>query len=78
MPDDELLPSISSILQFMGVCRTVFYKCHTLQALEAEGIIFSRPGKYGKIRRWSYKRLIMSFLVKHPDFFMKKNTQKKQ
>ena len=68
--DDEHLNSISRVIEFMNVSRVAFYKHKTQEVLKDAGILFSRPGKYGKTVWWSYKRLVLGWMVKNPKFFM--------
>ena len=75
--DDEHLNSISRVIEFMNVSRTTFYAHDTHERLKEAGVLFSRPGKYGKTVWWSYKRLILGWMSRYPDFFMKPSQSEK-
>ncbi len=68
--DEEHLNTISRVIEFMNVSRKTFYAHDTQERLKEAGLLFSRPGKYGKTVWWSYKRLILGWMVKNPQFFM--------
>ena len=63
--DDEILNSLGEIIRFTGIPRRTFYGAGYANKLRNSGYIFSRRGRYGQVRYWSYKRLIMAWLAEN-------------
>jgi hypothetical protein len=63
-PDPEYLGSIVEIIRYTGIPQPTFYK-HYLPRLKASRYLFRRrtSGWFPSIRYWSYKRLILAWMV---------------
>ena len=67
--DPEYLGSMTRIIEFTGIPRRTFYANGYAKALKKSSYVFQRQGYYGQKIYWSYKRLILAWMV---DFFSEK------
>jgi len=63
--DPEYLGSMEEIIRYTGVPRRTFYAKGLSRKLKESRYVFCRRGKYGQLRYWSYKRLILAFLAEN-------------
>jgi hypothetical protein len=63
---DERLDTTAEIAKFLGVSRSYFNE-KVKHRLESSGILFTRPGYYGKSVFYTYKRLLMAWLIEVKD-----------
>lgn len=65
MPN-ERLDSIKQIANFLGVSISYFYK-KVKPKLEESGVLFTRPGPYGRRIYYTYKRLLLAWQIEVKD-----------
>jgi len=63
--DPEYIRSLTRIIEFTGIPRKTFYRRGYVKKLKESGYVFCRTGKYGLKVYWSYKRLILAFMVEN-------------
>jgi len=76
---DDRLEGIGRIIEFCGIPPGTFYRAGYIDKLLNSRYIFARPGPmYGRPIWWSYKNLIICWLVDNfQDFEPKRNNHKK-
>jgi len=63
--EPERLDSMGEIIKFTGIPRRTFYSSGYADNLKKSAYIFSRVGRYGRKIYWSYKRLILAWMVEN-------------
>lgn len=62
----DRLDTAQEIAKFLGISRS-YFNDKVKQRLEESGILFTRPGYYGKSVYYTYKRLLMAWLIEVKD-----------
>ena len=65
--DDEVLMGIEKICRFMGISKSYWYRHKIWKRLDKSGILFKKPGLYGRDNYYSHKRLILAWMIEVKD-----------